>query len=139
MTYKAQSKSESDHHEENNVIEKLFKEIKGNSLTSNNNMDVDDDVVGINALRKIAEEGPKRHQLGLKLEGENPEPLAFAWEDILMGGEKIGDMTNCAWSRRLEQNIGYALVSADVNPGTTVEVNRGSKRVSAELCELPFL
>ncbi len=102
-------------------------------------LDVDDDVVGIKALRKIAEEGPKRHHLGLKLEGEDPEPLEFAWEDICIDGEKVGDMTNCAWSPRLKQNIGYALISSKVSVGQSVEVRRSSGPVAAELCEIPFL
>ncbi len=52
-----------------------------------------DDVVGIAALRQIAETGPKRHQLGLILEGEKPAPLGFAWEDLLdqNGTKKRGD------------------------------------------------
>jgi glycine cleavage system aminomethyltransferase T len=37
-------------------------------------LDVDDDVVGIKALRRIHKEGIKRHQLGLILEGEKPSP-----------------------------------------------------------------
>ncbi|MEM7215271.1 MAG: glycine cleavage T C-terminal barrel domain-containing protein [Pseudomonadota bacterium] len=102
-------------------------------------LQVSDDVVGIDALRRIAEEGPKRHQLGLKLEGEVSAPLGFFWEEICHNGEKVGDMTNCIWSPRLKQNIGYALVSVDMQPGQTVEVKRGSGSVSAELCELPFL
>ena len=102
-------------------------------------MDVADDVVGIQALRKINEEGPKRHQLGLKLEGSEPAPLEFAWEEIHMNGKKVGDMTNCAWSRRLEQNIGYALISVEAQVGQSVEIKRSSGSVSAELCELPFI
>ena len=100
---------------------------------------VDDDVVGIKALRKIYEEGPKRHQLGLKLEGSSPAPLGFAWEGIFKDGEKVGDMTNCAWSPRMEQNIGYALISTQMASGDMVEVRRPGGPVSAELCELPFL
>ncbi|MEO0909197.1 MAG: glycine cleavage T C-terminal barrel domain-containing protein, partial [Pseudomonadota bacterium] len=100
---------------------------------------VDDDVVGIQALRKIHEEGPKRHQLGLKLEGSSPAPLGFAWESIFKDGQKVGEMTNCVWSPRMEQNIGYALISTQLVSGQTVEVRRPSGSVSAELCELPFL
>jgi len=102
-------------------------------------LDVDDDVVGIKALRQIAEEGPKRHQLGIKLEGATPAPLEFTWEAILMDGKKIGDMTNCTWSRRLEQNIGYALVASDIQIGTKVQVARSSGETTAELCGIPFL
>ncbi len=100
---------------------------------------VDDDVVGIQALRKIHEEGPKRHQLGLKLEGSSPAPLGFAWEGIFKDGQKVGEMTNCVWSPRMEQNIGYALISTQLVSGQTVEVRRPTGSVSAELCELPFL
>ncbi|HMQ57258.1 MAG TPA: glycine cleavage T C-terminal barrel domain-containing protein [Rhizobiaceae bacterium] len=100
---------------------------------------VPDDTVGIAALRRIAAEGPKRHQLGLVLEGEAPSPLGFAWEDILHHGEKIGAMTNCTWSYRMKANIGYALVSRDVSPGETVQVMRPAGLVGARLVELPFL
>ena len=41
VTYKAQSESESDHHEENNAIDKLLEEIEENSLTSTNSSDVE--------------------------------------------------------------------------------------------------
>lgn len=102
-------------------------------------LDVPDDVVGIQALRKLKAAGIKRHQLGLKLEGVQPEPLGFAWETIHQNGEKVGDMTNCVWSPRLEQNIGYALISVELKPGEVVKVQRPSGTVNAELCELPFL
>lgn len=102
-------------------------------------LDVPDDVVGIQALRKIKADGPKRHQLGVKLEGSEPIMTAFHWFDIMKGNTKIGDMTNIVWSWRLEQNIGFALVSVDAKPGDEVEVIRDGKPVKAELCELPFL
>lgn len=102
-------------------------------------MHVPDDTVGIHALRRIAAEGPKRHQLGLKLDGVGPSPLGFSWEEIWKDGRKVGDMTNCVWSYRMQQNIGYALISREVQAGETVEVMRGSGPVPAELVELPFL
>ncbi|MGB7286946.1 MAG: glycine cleavage T C-terminal barrel domain-containing protein [Salaquimonas sp.] len=102
-------------------------------------LDVPDDVIGIQALRRIAEEGPKRHQLGVILEGDKPEPLGFTWESIERHGEKIGDMTNASWSRRLQTNIGFALVNSDVQIGETVTVVRTSGEVSGELVDLPFI
>lgn len=102
-------------------------------------LDVADDVVGIAALREIKRNGPRRHQLGLILEGETPAPLEFAWEEIRSGGRKIGDMTNCVWSRRMNANIGYALVSTDAAPGDSVEVMRSNGATAAKLVELPFL
>lgn len=102
-------------------------------------LDVPDDTVGIQALRRITAEGPKRHQLGLKLPGDKPAPLGFAWEEIHLNGRKVGDMTNCVWSYRMKQNIGYALIGVDVQAGRSVTIHRSTGPVEAELVELPFL
>ncbi len=102
-------------------------------------LDVPDDVVGIQALRKIKAEGPKRHQLGVKLEGDEPIMTAFHWFDIMQGNTKIGGMTNIVWSWRLKQNIGFALVSVEAKPGDAVQVIRDGKPVNGTLCELPFI
>ena len=103
-------------------------------------LDVADDVVGIQALRQIHAEGPKRHQLGLILEGESPDALAFNWEDILINGKKVGDMTNCVWSPRMQKNIGYALISRSCMIGETVTLRRADGRhVQASLVDIPFL
>jgi glycine cleavage system aminomethyltransferase T len=100
---------------------------------------VADDVIGIQALRRIAAEGVKRHQLGLILEGATPAPLGFQREDIRHNGAKVGMMTNCVWSPRMKANIGYALISATVPAGETVEVMRSGGAAAAKLVELPFL
>lgn len=102
-------------------------------------LDVPDDVVGIQALRKIALEGPKRHQLGIVMEGDTPSPLGFRWRDIMRNGIKVGDLTNAVWSRRMEKNIGYALVSVDAKPGDEVIVERAEGNINGKLVELPFL
>lgn len=102
-------------------------------------LDVGDDVVGIQALRRIKAAGAVRHQLGLVLEGEAPAPLGFAREDILHGGRRIGMMTNCVWSPRMQANIGYALIDASVTVGEAVQVLRAQGPVPARLVALPFL
>ena len=102
-------------------------------------LDVADDVVGIAALRRINAEGAKRHQLGLVLEGAAPAPLGFRREDILRNGQRIGMMTNCVWSPRMQANIGYALIDASVPAGETVQVQRDTGPVDARLVPLPFL
>jgi len=91
------------------------------------------------ALRDISRDGPKRHQLGLILEGETPQPLEFAWDAIEKNGTKIGNMTNCIWSPRMKANIGYALIATSYNAGDNVEIVRRGKKVAARLVELPFL
>ena len=102
-------------------------------------LDVGDDVVGIQALRRIKAEGVARHQLGLVLDGDAPAPLGFAREEITRNGQRIGMMTNCVWSPRMKANIGYALIDAAVPAGDIVQVQRDLGSVSAKLVELPFL
>jgi glycine cleavage system aminomethyltransferase T len=100
---------------------------------------VPDDVVGIQALRKIKQDGVKRHQLGLVLDGDTPAPLGFLREDIFLAGQCVGAMTNCVWSPRMKANIGYALISVAAKVGQTVQIKRQSGMASARLVELPFL
>ena len=102
-------------------------------------LDVADDVIGIKALRRIHDQGPKRHQLGIILAGEQPTKPPFHWHDIMLNGQKVGDMTNCVWSYRLQKNIGFALISRDCQVGDTVEVIKDDQTLSAQLTELPFL
>ncbi len=102
--------------------------------------DVDDDVVGIEALRNIAAQGPKRHQLGLKLEGATPMSPHAVWFDVYAHGRKVGDMTNGVWSYRMKQNIGFGLVSTDIEIGQNVEIHKEDGQViSALTCALPFI
>lgn len=102
-------------------------------------LDVPDDTLGITALRRIARDGPVRHQLGLILEGSTPAPLGFNWEDIRVNGKTVGHMTNCVWSPRMKANIGYALIAVEQQAGGTVEIARKSGPCAARLVELPFL
>lgn len=102
-------------------------------------LDVPDEVIGIGALRRIAAEGPVRHQLGAVLEGDEALQPTILWSDIEAAGRKLGDLTNCTWSGRLGRNIGFALVSVAARPGDPVEVLIGGRRVPAALVELPFL
>lgn len=102
-------------------------------------LDVADDVIGIQALRRIKAEGIKRHQLGVVLDGDAPAPLGFRQEDISHNGVQIGRMTNCVWSPRMQANIGFALIASSVMPGETVRIHRATGPVAARLVELPFL
>jgi glycine cleavage system aminomethyltransferase T len=102
-------------------------------------LNIADDVVGIQALRKIKLEGVKRHQLGLVLDGKAPAPLGFKREDIFHNGQCVGMMTNCVWSPRMKANIGYALIAVSTTVGTPVEINRPTGMVTGMLVELPFL
>lgn len=101
-------------------------------------LDVDDEVVGIEALRQIKAQGPKRHQLGLLLDDEEPRPGQLMWYDIEADGQKVGDMTCGCFSFKLERMIGFALISTQFQPGDRVQVIRHGETVNATLCDLPF-
>ncbi len=101
-------------------------------------LDVPDEVIGIEALRRIHSQGLARHQLGVILEGEVPTQPHAVWYDILADSRKVGNMTNGVWSRRLRRNIGFALISRKFSPGDAVEVLKDGKRIPAVLTELPF-
>ena len=90
-------------------------------------------------LRQVAADGPKRHQLGIKLGGVVPDPLGLTWEDVWRNNVKVGVMTSCMWSPRMRCNIGYVLISTDVRPGDDVEVRRPDGATAGRLTELPFL
>ncbi len=102
-------------------------------------LDVADDVIGIQALRRIHAAGPRRQQLGVLLEGAEPTTLGFLWHPILHDGRKVGDLTNCVWSYRLKKNIGFALISTDCAPGDVVEVFKEGRPLAGTLTSLPFI
>ncbi len=95
-------------------------------------------MIGIEALRRIHQQGPARHQLDLILEGEDPTQPHAVWYDIPVDGWKVGDMTNSVWSRQLRWNIGFALISRELSPGDAVQVLKDGRRIPASLTELLF-
>ena len=101
-------------------------------------LDIDDEVIGVKALRDIDSAGVRRHQLGVILDEETPTEGHGVWHDIYKGENKIGDMTNGVWSWRLKRNIGFALVSCDSAPGDIVSVHKRGKLINAKLTSLPF-
>lgn len=102
-------------------------------------LDVDDDVVGIQALRNIHNHGPKRHQLGVVLDHDEPLEPATRWHDIFHQGKAIGHMTNSTWSYRMKKNIGYALVARTYEPGIKVNLSRDGNNYTGALSKVPFL
>jgi aminomethyltransferase len=102
-------------------------------------LDVTDDVIGIEALRRIHAAGARRHQLGLVLEGEEPTALGFHWHPILKNGQNVGQLTNCVWSYRLQKNIGFALIARSCVAGDRVEVVKEGRALSGMLTTLPFV
>ncbi len=101
-------------------------------------LDVPDDVIGVEPLRQIAADGPTRHQLGVVMAGETPQPGHERWYEIQRNGLKVGDLTNGTWSYKLQRNIGFGLVSTDCQVGDTVQVAKGHQLIEAKLTDIPF-
>ena len=102
-------------------------------------LQVPDDTVGIQALRRIAAEGPKRHSLGIVLEAGGPVKPGFVWNPIFKNGSKVGDLTNCIFSYRLQQNIGFALIDSTCVIGDAVQAQVAGVVQPGKLTDLPFL
>ncbi len=100
---------------------------------------VPDDTVGIQALRRIAAEGPKRHSLGIILDAGDPVTPGFLWNPIYKDGVKVGDLTNCIFSIRMQKNLGFALISRHCAVGDRVEAMVGGVMLAGVLTELPFV
>jgi glycine cleavage system aminomethyltransferase T len=103
-------------------------------------LQVEDDVVGIAALRRIAAVGPRRRQMGVILGGDMAAGPRFVWYPMArQDGTPIGSLNNCVWSWRLGRNIGFALVASDCAAGDAVTVALDGARVVGQLVELPFI
>lgn len=101
-------------------------------------LDVPDDVIGVQALRRIKQQGVKRHQLGIVLEGAEENEDQSIWLEIERENEVVGHMTHKAWSYRMKKMIGYALVSIKAKPGDPVSVIKDGAEVNGMLTKLPF-
>ena len=103
-------------------------------------LDSPDDTVGIQALRLIKAEGPKRHQLGVRITLDGQLGYYDRKGLIRRDGETVGHLTATTFSPRLEQNIGLALISRSVSAGETVELDLPDGQIATgETCKLPFL
>ena len=102
--------------------------------------DAPDIVIGIRALRQIASEGPKRHQVGVILDVDEKLGTVDQRPPVFKEGHSVGMMTTNTWSPRLNRNIGMCLVSVEVEYGDRVSIDLpGGRRVAGQICDLPFI
>ncbi|MEM1159840.1 MAG: glycine cleavage T C-terminal barrel domain-containing protein [Pseudomonadota bacterium] len=103
-------------------------------------LDCPDDTVGIKALRRIKEQGPTRHQLGVFLDIDDRLGYFEAKGKVFKDHENAGHLTATTWSPRLERNIGVMLVSRDVQPGDPVYLTLpDGRQCVGEAAKLPFI
>jgi len=103
------------------------------------NLDMDADFIGKNALRRIAERGVTRRQVGLIIDGAPlPGPNTAFW-GVSRDGAAVGKVTSAIHSPRLVRNIALAMVSVEATRiGTEVEVATAAGPARATIVERPF-
>ncbi len=97
---------------------------------------LDKDFIGADALRRIAEEGPRRKLIGLNVDGRR---IGRQGTVVLDGERAIGEVTSGTQSPTLNRSIAMAYVDAEyTKPGTAVALKLGRSGVDAEVTPLPF-
>lgn len=99
-------------------------------------VDLEVDFLGVEPLRKIEADGPRRKITGLHVEGKR---IARQGAQVLSGGKEAGVVTSGTMSPTLGMSIAMAFVDADKSvEGAELEVDlRGSMAV-AKVVPLPF-
>jgi Glycine cleavage T-protein C-terminal barrel domain len=78
--------------------------------------------------------------VGVEIDGERFSQLNFTKWPVEHGGERVGRVTSACHSPRLERNIGYAWLPAELAAtGTRVEVESESGRRTATVVPMPFI
>ena len=99
-------------------------------------IDLKKDFVGVEPLRKIAADGPKRKLVGLELEGRR---IARQGMPVLNDGKTIGQVTSGTFGPTVQKSIAMAFVdAAHVAEGTSLEVDLKGTMNPARIVKLPF-
>ncbi len=96
------------------------------------------DFVGQAALRKIAEEGTKRLLIGIEIDGSPIEGNDAPWS-LVSDGNRVGHVSRCVFSPRLERNIGWANVPVEMSEiGTSFTLLTPNDERTVTVCETPW-
>jgi aminomethyltransferase len=101
-------------------------------------VDLTKDFVGVEALRKIAAEGPKRKLVGLEL---SEKRIARQGTKVRAGngGSEVGEVTSGTLSPTLGKSIAMAYVDAPLAvEGQTLSVDLRGDMIAARIVKLPF-
>ena len=122
----------------------------GNEFTRENNpleiglgkfcsLDGSIDYIGRGALEKIASNGATKKIRGVIFEGDKCPTCSLPWS-VMVGNERIGQITSAIWSPRLKKNVGLSLIDREYwSPQQAVEVHCQDKKIrSGEISRLPF-
>lgn len=109
------------------------------SLTSGQGwcVDLTQDFIGVEAMRKLKDAGLPRKIVGLELEGRR---IARQHHKVYVGGREAGEITSGTLSPTLGKSIAMAMLSSEYSAGgTEVEIEfSAGKRIGATVVPLPF-
>ena len=95
--------------------------------------------IGKAALKRIAEEGVTRQQIGLIIDSAPLQGPNTTFWTINVGGVEAGKVTSAVYSPRLDSNIALAMIAAEhAVLGSQVEVVLPSGPTTATVVERPF-
>jgi len=98
----------------------------------------EDDFAGKAALQKLIDEGIRRRRVGLFIGGEAIRGFSEA-QDVCLGSDVVGSVTEAVFSPRLDRNIAVALIASDVTDDQQgLEVDIDGQRRQASIATLPF-
>ncbi len=103
------------------------------------NLDSEVNFIGKKALKKIRQEGIKRKQIGLILDGEPLEgPNTNFWK-IKKNDKTVGKVTSAVYSPRLRKNIALGMVTVENSQlNTDLKVETSDTEYKALVVEKPF-
>jgi glycine cleavage system aminomethyltransferase T len=99
----------------------------------------DDASISIAAYRRIKDAGVERRIVGVEIDGDPFPGLNDTKWPASRDGRIVGMVTSAIWSPRLERNIGYCWLPADVADGTTVSVASQWGDRTATVVPMPFV
>jgi 4-methylaminobutanoate oxidase (formaldehyde-forming) len=95
-----------------------------------------DEVVGVDALRRLKETPRERRLLSIRL--DDPAPMLWHGESVLAGDERVGHVTSGAYGYTLGGAVGLAWMHSDVPEDVPVTVEVRDRRVPATISSNPF-
>jgi aminomethyltransferase len=94
------------------------------------------DFTGRERLARQKEEGIKRKLIGFQVTDRG---IARDGQDVLIDGERVGQVTSGSPAPFLKKNIGMAYVPAEfANEGRAIEIDVRGRLVGAQIVPLPF-
>ena len=102
-------------------------------------LEMEADFIGKAALKKIVQQGIRRKQVGIVIDGEALTGANNEFWPILVGAEKVGYVTSAIYSPRLKSNIALAMMSIEHSAiDTAAEIVTPFGRRSVKVVEKPF-